>query len=268
MNERVEELKAKIKARIKKDKELLAQLDPVQEMQIERYTDLEKRVALKPKVPRYETGLEWFDRHTGGIEAGTFINLAGQAFGGKTTMVLKILANISEYKETVLFSFEMYENKLVKRLQHLNDTQKHNLLIVQTQYKIEEIDAIVRKKAKDGVKFFAIDSRMKVQISIDGKEYQKIAYLSNHLSKLCQELGIIIILINQISEDNLKTGRLSLKGSGDQSYDSDMMLYIIVKKEKDGEEKRLCICDKDRDGGKKWVEDITEPNVVVREYQE
>jgi len=263
-----EELIAKLKERIEKDMRLMAELTGGAGDSIETAWQIEQRVKKKTKQPEMLTGIPWLDRNTGGIERGTFINLAGQSFSGKSTLVLKILANIAVYKPTCFFSFEMYEDKLVNKIKYLSQKQKENIYVVQKEYRLDSVDAIIRQKAEDGVVFFAIDSRMKISVSVTGKEYEKISYLSNHLSKLCQELGIIIILINQISEEDLKNGRLSLKGSGDQYYDSDMILFITVQKDKQDQERRICYCQKDRDGEKKWKEDITEISVEVVDYKE
>ena len=49
-------------------------------------------------------------------------------------------------------------------------------------------------------------------------------------------------MVNQISEEDLKSGRLSLKGSGDQLFDTDMALFIVV----DADDNRKLICTKNR----------------------
>ena len=75
------------------------------------------------------------------------------------------------------------------------------------------------------------------------------------------------MLINQISEADLKDGRFSLKGSGDQMYDSDVVFFLTVKDdEKQGTTKRTIYCSKDRVNGKKWKYEI--PNVHVVDYSE
>ena len=255
----------------KRDKlnEDIAKLVGDEEVATEVYYDLEKRVLSKPREPKYMTGVEWLDRELGGFRSGTFINLAGQSFSGKTSLALKILANVAEYNKAFLASLEMYENKLVDKLKHLSQKQKQNLIVSQKCFKIEELESIMRTQSKLGVKFFVLDSRMKITVQQGEKEYQKIALLSGKLASLTQELGIIVILINQTSEEDLKNGRFSLKGSGDQFYDSDCVLFLAIAKDKGSdEEKRLCFCKKDRDNGRLWSCDITEAQVEVREYQE
>jgi len=124
-------------------------------------------------------------------------------------------------------------------------------------------------KAKEGIKFIAIDSRMKIKVSGQKEEYQKNSHISATLSKLTQELGVIILLINQISEADLKIKRPSLKGSGDQAYDSDVILYIVKDPKKKDE--RIMMCEKDRINERTWRRTYTlndlghyaEPEVIV-----
>ncbi len=236
---------------------------------LESVQDIENRVNAKPKKDKYMTGVKWLDGNLGGFSEGTYVNLAGQSFSGKTQLALKILSNIAVYRNVVLFSFEMYEDKLIKRLKHLSHVQKKNILVSQVDYSLDDIEGIIRTQANSGVRFFMIDSRMKIVVKEGDKEYQKISYMSNHLSKLCQELGIIVILINQISEEDLKHGRFSLKGSGDQFYDSDIVLFLTILENKETkEQKRWCYCKKDRDGEKLWDCDITDIPVETHIYQE
>jgi replicative DNA helicase len=96
--------------------------------------------------------------------------------------------------------------------------------------------------ANDGIKFFAVDSRMKLRITGGEAEYLKIAKMSSQLSECAIKNDIIILLINQISEEDLKSGRLSFKGSGDQIYDTDMALFIVIKED----DNRQLICTKNR----------------------
>lgn len=269
MSEEKAELIRKLDEKIAKYQALKSELLPKEETpMVEPYIELEKRVHLKPNEPKYGTGIQWLDdRMNGGFTRGSYINLAGVSFSGKSTLALKILTNIASYNKAVFFSLEMYENILVNELRGLTETQKINLQIVQKGYAIEDIEKIIREQAKEGVVFFAIDSKMKIKTSFDGKEYQQISKLSNMLARLTQELGIILLLINQINEEDRKNGKFGLKGSGDQVYDSDVVLYIDVVK-KENQERRLCYCTKDRYNKRKWVEDITENNVEVIIYKE
>jgi hypothetical protein len=90
---------------------------------------------------------------------------------------------------------------------------------------------------------------MKIEGHGDGIN-EKRSSISAALSKLTQQLGIIIILINQVSKGDLKDGRVDFKGSGDVAYDSDINFFINIKRDKNGTiTGRRLNCTKNRDGG-------------------
>jgi replicative DNA helicase len=204
------------------------------------------RVDRSPRLPKISTGIDIIDTKLGGgLSLGTFINIAGENFAGKTTLVLNIM----------FFSFEMYEVILREKMADWDISQLNNLYVEQKRNTLSQIEKIIRGYAKDGVKLFCIDSRMKIIVERKLEEYQKNSLISQRLSKLSQELGITIILINQVAEADLRSNRLALKGSGDQAYDSDVIFYVKadINKETGEIEKRTLICSKDRVNGKKWA---------------
>lgn len=249
-------LRDKITAQIKELQATLLELDTLEgkTYDIEPAANLVARVKSKPILPKYSTGIFWLDDYMkGGFKEGSFINIAGQSFSGKSTLVLKILGNIASYNKCLFFSFEMYENLLADKLNYFTDSQKANLLIEQYRNDIDEVVGLIKLYASKGIKFVAIDSKMKIKVSGSKEDHQKASLVSSTLAKLCQETGVIIMLINQISEADLKDGRFSLKGSGDQMYDSDVVFFITVKEdEKNNTTTRTLFCTKDRINGKKW----------------
>lgn len=259
-------LRDKIKEQIKDLQATLTELDTLEgkTYEIEPAGSLVARVKSKPVLPKYSTGIFWLDDNLkGGFKEGSFINIAGQSFSGKSTLVLQILSNIASYNKCLFFSFEMYENLLADKLHYLTDNQKANLLIEQYRNDIDEVVALIKLYASKGVKFVAIDSKMKIKVSGGKEDHQKASLVSSTLAKLCQETGVIIMLINQISEADLKDGRFSLKGSGDQMYDSDVVFFITVKEdEKNNTTTRTLFCTKDRINGKKWK--FVMPDITVK----
>jgi len=200
-------------------------------------------VKSRKKVPRYATGLKGLDFVLrDGIEVGTLIQLAGQSFAGKTHMALELLSNIAGYSECVLFNFEMGDARISTRLDKLlvTDTQLDNLIIDSRTRNIDMLINEIKIYAKKGVKFFVIDSKMKIE-SKEKDDFKRFSEITSKLSRVCQENEVIIILINQISEEDLKSGRLSFKGSGDQMYDTDIAWFLV----NDGENRKL-ICSKNR----------------------
>lgn len=230
--------------------------------------DLIKMVHSLPHVPRYAIGIHAIDSElatdedrrmgiTGGIETGTFIQFAGESGAGKTTLVLDILANISKYSQCVFFNFEMGVKRIGNRLHRKlkEEVQMDNLIIDSHSRELNLLCMEITLYARDGIKFFAIDSRMKIEVEQEMADHQKTALISSKLSKLAQEKDIIIFLINQMSDEAIKENRMVLKNGGDQKYDADMMwFYVIDKKD---EKKRLLRCTKNRQDERTWKVELS-----------
>jgi len=217
--------------------------------------ELKKLVSLRPKVPRYETGVKALDNNlVGGIEIGTFIQLAGESGTGKTHLLLEILSNIANYSKTVFFNFEMGDSRIVHRLNKLltSEEQWDNLIIDKDSRDIDSLCNEIVLYARDGVKFFTIDSKMKIEVSGNMEDHQKFSSITNRLAKISQQNDIIIFLINQMSEQDIKNKRLAFKGSGDQQYDSDISLFYV----KDADGNRKLICNKNRQDEREFSIDL------------
>ena len=228
-------------------------------VKLETLAEVRKRVKSKGIPTKYLTGHKVIDDKMGGFSEGSFINVAGVNFSGKTTLVLSIIENIARHKRSVFFSYEMYETLLIQN--KLKDISiDENLVVVQNKYTLGEIETIIRAEADKGVKFFAIDSMMKIKIIDKLQDYQKASVISSTLARLTQELGIIILMINQISLTDIREKRMEFKGSGDISYDSDVSLFITV--ENNGY--RTLHCNKDRINERTWQENITDFKYVEK----
>jgi len=218
-----------------------------------------------PTYPKYATGIYDFDNAIGGgFETGLFVNLAGESGSGKTTLLLKILSNMAQSRKVVFFNFEMGIRLLAKKLKALNLSQEqlNNLITDSDSTDIDDLIMEIELYSAEGIKFFCIDSKMKITSKKQGQEYQIISYISNLLSKLCAKKDITIFLINQTSEEDLKNKRLSFKGSGYQKYDTDIALFLVKE-----EEQRKLICNKNRMSDKLFAIDITEYKPIITEYQ-
>jgi predicted ATP-dependent serine protease len=231
--------------------------------------ELIKRVEAMPHVPRYALGIDDIDAELasdsdrfngilGGIETGTFIQFAGESGAGKTTLVLDILSNISKYAKCVFFNFEMGDKRIAHRLsKKLNsDIQFDNFTIDSHTRKLDALLQEITIHARDGIKFFAIDSRMKIEVDAVGlADHQKTSLISAQLSKIAQEKEIIVFLINQMSDEAIKDERMVLKNGGDQKYDADMLwFYVIDKKDP---KKRILRCTKNRQDERTFNVELT-----------
>ena len=217
--------------------------------------ELKRLVELKPKVPRYETGIDALDKNLfGGVEIGTFVQLAGESGVGKTHFLLEILSNIANYSKSVFFNFEMGDTRIIHRLNKLlvNEPQWDNLIIDKDSRNLDVLCNEIILYARDGVKFFTVDSKMKIEVSGNQEDHQKFSSITNRLAKLSQQHDVIIFLINQMNEADIKSKRLAFKGSGDQQYDSDISLFYV----KDDNGKRTLICNKNRQDEREFRIDL------------
>ena len=219
----------------------------------ERAVNFIKRVKSVDDV-RWTIFPKWLDEKLNGMPKACFFNLVGSSYAGKTYLGMQILSEISKQTKTLFFSFEMYEGLMVQRLKKFDKKALENMYIEQKENNLEKIRIIIEKMHKEkNVEFVLIDSRMKIKTK-DTDEYMKNTNISHTLSKLVQNLGITILLINQISEADLRQGRLSIKGSGDQVYDSDIILYIVPEIDESSGlvKKRTYYCSKDRFNERTW----------------
>jgi len=211
-----------------------------------------------PNKPKYETGVALVDNYfNGGLELSQLIMLGGAKGAGKTAFSLQFLFNVSQGFKSAFFSFEMPIWKIAQRSKKANLTQQQqdNILILDKGRDISDIQRNIKYLAKSGVKFFTIDSLMKLTNKHHtGKRHEQIADITSKLSKLCMELDIIIILIVQISNEDLKSNRMAVKGSGDADYDADIMFFL--QKDKDDEHKRYFICEKNRQNGNEFKQEV------------
>ena len=210
-----------------------------------------------PNIPKYETGVAEIDSNLGGFEAGTFTLLVAESGAGKSRLAQRLVQNVAVAKPSVFFNFEMGQRIFANRLkkENLNEDQKKNLRIDTVSREINELEKEIKKHYADGVRFFAIDSRMKIELPDSLKDYQKNSEITARLTKLAQQLDVIIILIDQMSEDDIKNKRLAVKGSGDKKYDADVILFLIIGENKE----RKLVCTKNRTGDERlWSVDITE----------
>lgn len=265
----IEQLKQKLLTEKSEIEAQLAEIDGLMgetNYTIETAAELDERVKTKPKAPVIMTGIGVIDNNMDGLRLGTYINIAGEAGAGKTTLLLKILTNLSEGHKVLFFSFEMYEDRLMRFIKKLtsNYLSYKNLLIEQKHRNIDDIEKIITQQSKEGVRVFVIDSIMKLESRGEGIN-EKRSNISAVLAKLTQQLGIIIILINQISKGDLKEGRVDFKGSGDVAYDSDVNFFINIRRDNNGSVTgRMLSCAKNRDGS--YFEGII-PDLLIHSYE-
>lgn len=211
-----------------------------------------------PKQPLYQSGIEPIDRHLdGGFAMSQLVVVAGEKGAGKTMLLMQILRNVSQGFGTLLFSLEMPYWKIVERFRRypLDEKVLKNLNIADKKFTLEAMESIIKIKAKDGVKFFAIDSLMKIQtLKNFTKPHEKYSHISATLSRIAIENDVIIFLIAQMSKQDIQNNNLALKNSGDVEYDADLIFFLL--KDKNIDNKRVLVCDKNRQTGEEFKETL------------
>ena len=212
-----------------------------------------------PVLEYFKTDIRAIDDNLGGLIKGGFIQLAAASGAGKTTMMARLLSNLAKYSKVAHFDFEMGEYKLFFLLKNFLKSQKQleNYHINTETHKLDDLIREITYLSDQGIKIFLIDSKMKIETK-EKDTYKSASIISHELSKLTKSGNITIILINQMSDSAIRDGRAELKGSGDQVYDSDVILVLtkLVDKENSvkgeppvyDETKRGLICVKNRFG--------------------
>ena len=235
-----------------------------------------------------KTYIRAIDQHIGGMPVGVMVQFAARSYAGKTTTLMRIALNLAKSEKVVHFNYEMSEMILHRTYKEMiknfvEPKQLENLILpVEPSSKLDDlIKDIKLLHYREKVRFFIIDSRMKIRT--DEKTAKDAATrISKELSELVRELGITIILINQLSEEAIKENRIVLKESGDQFYDADLVFGLGFKYERDEKgkvlkdefgqplvdnQKRLFKCEKNR-LGKPFTDEIHINEIFPPEVKE
>ena len=175
------------------------------------------------------TGINAIDR-MGGIPVGAFIQLGASSESGKTTLCTKLALQIANREEVCHLNLELSDMMMKRVIEKFNPTEKQ-LKNYRLDFYSRHIDDLVREielHSDDGVRFFVIDSRMKIKTN-HKTLHESASYISSELARLSAENKITILLINQLSEESQKTGLPNLKGSGDQIYEADIVWFLFKK---------------------------------------
>ena len=206
--------------------------------------------------PKIETGLPLLDNAlNGGIELHQLVHIGGESGAGKTMLTLQILNNVAAYFGSLFLSFEMPRWKMAKRMKKFEKESKgfHNYFITDSGRDIDEIKRTIKKwVAKHDIKFVVIDSEMKItHRSFQGdNEPNRIGEVQAELAQLCQELGLVIFLITQLSKSDIRNKTMSGLGSVKSDYEADMKLLIL--KDDKQENKRYVEIKKNRQDVKEY----------------
>ena len=205
----------------------------------------------------YTLGIKAIDNsffHGKGVFQNSFIAIGADSAVGKTTFALQIICSLAyQNVKSQFYSFEMGDRQFFSEI---SPQAKNKLKSIQgTKYAqnltldfhSRDIDALatsIQSRADDGVRAFIIDSYLSIYA---GKsEFEKMSEVVDMLATMKKELGVLIIIIAQISKNDSFNGTYEFSGGNKLKYESDVALFIKLL---DGEEdtyKRHIHCEKNR----------------------
>lgn len=217
-----------------------------------------------PILPRYKTGVSFLDLSLGGgFEVSQLVLLSGEPEAGKTSLGLQILENISQNYKACFFCFEFtaraYITKKMEQDSSFAENAGKNLYLINDGYDINEVCDNIKHLSKMGVRFFLIDSQMRLEVTKARSMEEEESAKFSTLAKLAHKLEILIILIIQTAKGDSNNPMGSKKGG----HESSITIRIehtkppkdVLDKEFDPK-RRTIIIKKNKQTGKHFKEDV------------
>jgi replicative DNA helicase len=135
------------------------------------------------------TGFDKIDKFTGGWQETDLVIIGGASSMGKTSFALAILLNACKYSNTpsVIFSYEMSSNQLLKRLISMESGVNNSYIINGTLGK----DEYLRVNQ-------AIGMLEKLPINIDECNITSLSYLKNRVREYVSKKEIKLVLVDYL----------------------------------------------------------------------
>lgn len=229
---------------------------------VEHMNLLEKRMNQGDSISGICTGLEEFDKHTGGLQPEQLVIVAGRPKMGKTTLAMDIVrhAAIRQAKEVLVISLEMSNRQLMDRLIAAEGTipldamkdgsvlsdYSSQLTVAAANIKearmtlsdrpgltMRRIRSMCRRhKRKHGLDMVMID-HLGLLDADDPKMNQvaKVTEISRQAKLLAKEMKIPVILLSQLNRSleqrpNKRPVPSDLRDSGSIEQDADMVIFV------------------------------------------
>ena len=189
-----------------------------------------------------------------GVFSNSFIAIGADSGVGKTTLALNIIGSLAiQEVKSQFYSFEMGDRqffnevgaKAKNKLKKLTESKyAHNLTFDFHSRDIDDLANSIQMRFDDGVKAFVIDSYLSIYAGHD--EFKKMKMVVDMLATMKKELGILVILIGQVSKNDSFNGTFEFHGGNILKYESDVALFIKLLDGEEDSTKRHIHCDKNR----------------------
>lgn len=222
------------------------------------------------------TGFKDFDDITGGIQLSETLYISGEPGLGKSIMAAQMGFQMAKAGHPgAIYSLEMPGKQVVRRrlsaearvktrnlkTGKVDDTEFGKLLELVEKYErlpLYMSDSvhwtcaslradIARLKAQHGVEWFVLDYAYLLQDGRGLSENDKTGFVSSQLKAICRALDVAGIVIHSMNKSGIGAalpGMNSIRGSAQQVYDTDILLFLV---EGDQKNEIRCIFGKGRE---------------------
>jgi DNA repair protein RadA/Sms len=188
------------------------------------FSDWKRYVESLPKSPRYDSGIQFFDYATGGVDRGRFVLLHGPQESGKTSFGLQWINHTTTKlnQKATYYCWEFTVSHFVNAQLEINslEYENENLFIEDRNENLHSLVASILEYKKRGVYLFLIDSQMRIEVDKARNMEEEEGRKFNTLGKLAKKENITIVLISQENSDGGAYG--SKKGG----YEADLTVRI------------------------------------------
>lgn len=235
---------------------------PISNFVDELFTEVQELAAHpRGEIWGMPTGFYDYDHMTGGLQDsdGELLLLAGEPNIGKSIFAMQMAFNLAKAGYPgVIYSLEMQARQVLKRtisayakfetrkLKTGNISEKEmqsfiaecekiaglNLYFSEESYQTtDDLRAdIARLKGRYGIRWFLVDY---LYLMSDGKgmgENERTTIISANMKKIARNFkvaGIVISSVNKSGfDEQTKSGKASIRGSGQQIHDADVVLFM------------------------------------------
>ncbi len=202
------------------------------ERSIESLYDMAKRYRKTKRPPKIETGVKEIDDTLGGgIESGQLIGVGGEPESGKSSIMEKVIDNVSEGFKCMFYTLEFSPRDYADRYKKTLSDKHKNIKVLPEESDINSIEHQVKLMSSIGYKFIVIDSQMKITSpGLDGVEATKDVFL--RLKNLARINELIIFIIVQSSKSSHNNKKPEVYGSVLAEHELNQFWFLVSDKNK------------------------------------
>ncbi len=221
------------------------------------YDDIEERAKNPSDVWGIKTGFSRFDKVTGGLQMGESFILSGKPGMGKSMLAMQMAEQMASNHAGALYSIEMTGISVARRIVsarskikasamksgRLNDNdwpvllgaiERLNKLPVYmsdaSNWTTTALRAdLARLKAEHNIKWFVFDYMLLAGDAPSLDRNERTEMISRNMKLICRNLdlaGLIVHSMNKAGIDSTTPDMANLSGSGQVSYDADIIAFL------------------------------------------